>query len=85
MGSSILNLEYQQVHPMGGSLGCNPPILFSLLKEEIVRPATVLVRKTFELDGVDYEIMVVQHPEGVECVFEDRQCSCGKLNIGVVE
>lgn len=49
-----------------------------------MRPETILVKKVIELYEVEYELITVQHPEGVKCAFTDNQCTCGKLDIGVV-
>lgn len=45
----------------------------------------ILVYKNYEWGGREYEIWTLEHPEGVECVFTDSKCACGRLDLGIVE
>lgn len=43
----------------------------------------VVVHKSYGFLGQTYEIYSLEHPEGVECLFINYQCSCGRLDVGL--
>lgn len=62
-------------------------------ESEVVAPDPVTVERPITLtepilnDEGFYVGFRVVHPPGVECVFpsDTNQCSCGKMNIGIIE
>jgi hypothetical protein len=47
------------------------------------QPECRSVRTAAVIDGVEYEYLVLEH-DG-PCVFVDHQCSCGRLDVGIIE
>lgn len=46
------------------------------------RPATITVPMT-DADGREVGWRVT-HPDGVECDFTDGQCTCGRMDLGII-
>lgn len=51
------------------------------MADETSKPPTIAVETRTEFGGV---LVQIKHPEGVECDFTSGQCSCGRLELGIV-